>query len=351
MNELSRHIEILLLENDCVIIPGFGGFMAHHVSAVYVEEEGMFYPPQRTLGFNPHLQLNDSLLAQSYVEAYDISYPEAVRKIEAEVEEIRQRITIDGLYEFHGLGVIKLMANDKYEFIPCSAGLLTPELYALDSCSLGMIANKQVAIDMPLKPLGKEEKDVVPKEKTHDDLAEDESYDDRFVLISYTTLRNVMAAAMLLLLFVFSSIPVGQGSDDVDYRPEAQLLQCSIIDTEIISSFIAPTQGSVVADSIADSNEKEMKETVVEEVEKQEKHEEVSPCYAIVLASKVSKQGAENFVSRLTSMGLKSVSVFERGNMRKVVYGSYKSKEEANKELSKMRNAYESFSEAWVSEI
>ena len=30
MNELSRHIEILLLSNDCVIVPCFGGCVAHH---------------------------------------------------------------------------------------------------------------------------------------------------------------------------------------------------------------------------------------------------------------------------------------------------------------------------------
>ena len=88
--ELERHIEILLLSNDCVIVPDLGGFMAHHLEARYDDEECMFLPPQRTLGFNPQLKLNDSLLAQSYVEAYDISYPEAIRRIEAEVAEVRQ---------------------------------------------------------------------------------------------------------------------------------------------------------------------------------------------------------------------------------------------------------------------
>ena len=29
VNRLERHIEILLLSNDCVIVPGFGGFMVH----------------------------------------------------------------------------------------------------------------------------------------------------------------------------------------------------------------------------------------------------------------------------------------------------------------------------------
>ena len=41
--ELERHIEILLLSNDCVIVPDFGGFMAHHVDAHYDKQEGVPY--------------------------------------------------------------------------------------------------------------------------------------------------------------------------------------------------------------------------------------------------------------------------------------------------------------------
>ena len=73
--ELERHIEILLLSNDCVIIPDLGGFMTHYIDAKYDEEDGLFLPPLRSLGFNPQLTINDSMLALSYVEAYDISPP------------------------------------------------------------------------------------------------------------------------------------------------------------------------------------------------------------------------------------------------------------------------------------
>ena len=97
--ELGRHIEILLLSNDCVIVPDLGGFMAHHIEAHYDDEERVFLPPQRTLGFNPQLKLNDSLLAQSYIEAYDISYPEALRRIEEEVSELKQSLSNEGYYE------------------------------------------------------------------------------------------------------------------------------------------------------------------------------------------------------------------------------------------------------------
>ena len=146
MVELAKHIEILLLNNDCVIVPGFGGFMAHHVDSVYDEEEKMFLPPSRTLGFNPRLHINDSLLAQSYVEAYDISYPDAVKRIESEVAEMRQTINNQGFYELSDIGVIQTNDEGNLEFEPCSAGILTPELYALTSYefnALSMLPEKQ----------------------------------------------------------------------------------------------------------------------------------------------------------------------------------------------------------------
>ena len=107
--ELERHIEILLLDNDCVIVPDLGGFMTHHVDARYIEEEQAFLPPLRTLGFNPQLKMNDSLLVQSYVEANDISYPEALRRIEQEVDNIKKQIMYNGSYQLENIGMLKLV--------------------------------------------------------------------------------------------------------------------------------------------------------------------------------------------------------------------------------------------------
>ena len=62
MIELARHIEILLLENDCVIVPELGGFIAHYQPAYYAESDNIYFPPMRTIGFNPQLTMNDGLL-------------------------------------------------------------------------------------------------------------------------------------------------------------------------------------------------------------------------------------------------------------------------------------------------
>ena len=114
MNELKRHIEILLLDNDFVIVPDFGGFVTHYVSARYDENDNVFLPPSRTLGFNPQLRINDSLLVQSYVTAYDISYPEALRRIESEVEELQQTLRTEGRYVMDDIGTLTINSDGNY---------------------------------------------------------------------------------------------------------------------------------------------------------------------------------------------------------------------------------------------
>ena len=139
MIELERHIEILLLNNDCVIIPNFGGFMAHYCEAHYDIRDNSFLPPTRSIGFNPQLKITDSLLAQSYVEAYDISYPEAVRRIEKETDEMKQILDNDGYFELTDIGTLKISQEGRYTFEPCEAGLLTPNLYGLGSFQMPVL--------------------------------------------------------------------------------------------------------------------------------------------------------------------------------------------------------------------
>lgn len=326
MNELSRHIEILLLDNDCVIVPDFGGFMAHHSPAELDKETGLFYPPQRTLGFNSQLTINDSLLAQSYVEAYDISYPEAVLRIEEDIREIKQIIVIEGEYEFHGIGTITRNTDGVYDFIPCTAGLLTPDLYALNSFTLDEQAKETPTENTATNILATSKRD---KERT-------------LRIAAYYTARNIAAAAIILLLFIFSSIPVGVGS--------SKIMSCSVIDTEFITSLIKENS---LLDCIKSINSEEKKgytkfKTSNTSTTHTPSKINTSPVYHIVLASKVTQSGAKNFIVKLNNNGLKDVRINECGSMRRVVYGVYKSKSEADIALNNLKSKNHIFKDAWV---
>lgn len=135
MKELSRHIQVLLLENDCVIVPGLGGFIAHYRPA-FRDEQGNFVPQMRSIGFNPRIVMNDGLLAQSYMQAYSTDFPDATRKIETVVDALKDEIYEKGEVTFEGIGTLSYNIKGEYEFSPSQESFFTPSLYGLEPFTL-----------------------------------------------------------------------------------------------------------------------------------------------------------------------------------------------------------------------
>lgn len=241
MFEIDRHIESLLLKHSCVIVPGFGGFMAHHISARYDETDGMMLPPMRTVGFNPQLTLNDSLLVQSYIETYDISYPEALRQIESEVAEMKMLLENEGCFDICSIGRISINECGQYEFEPCQAGILTPELYGLpgvETVKVGpaqepepvYVENEHKAVVIPIMENSISEDEASGNKSTSDEAALDESGNDESSSVRAPEWYKLVAACALLLIAF--SIPFTLNTDTLN---NANL--CGF-NTEWLSSFI-----------------------------------------------------------------------------------------------------------------
>ena len=108
MERIEKYIEKLLLTHDCVILPDLGGFVAHYEPHYQSEEDHSFFPPTRSLSFNPQLLVNDGLLVQAYMQTYDTTYPEASRLLKQEIDKIKHAIDFNGSYRFENLGVLEL---------------------------------------------------------------------------------------------------------------------------------------------------------------------------------------------------------------------------------------------------
>ena len=104
MKKLAKHIEVLLLENNCVIVPGLGGFIAHYQPAHFDETRNEWVPPMRTFGFNPQLVINDGVLAQSYMQACNTDFPDATRMIEKAVAELKEQLYAESVVALNGVG-------------------------------------------------------------------------------------------------------------------------------------------------------------------------------------------------------------------------------------------------------
>lgn len=193
MIELAKHIEILLLDNDCVIVPELGGFITHYQPAHYEEAEGMYLPPVRTVGFNPQLTMNDGLLTQSYMQAYHTDFPDAVRKIAEKVESLKETLHREGVAEMPGIGMLHYTIHETYEFHPNENGVLSPSLYALDAFSilpLSAEVEECVRTEEPMRA------DVLPMKKRKE------------FRLNPQWLGNAVAVAVAAILFFALSIPV-----------------------------------------------------------------------------------------------------------------------------------------------
>ena len=220
-NNISKHIEKLLLTNDRVAIPSFGVFNVTHVAAEYVEATGLFYPPKRVVDFVIDKSAYDTLLLQSYADALDISMPEAQRVMENDVCEVQVQLQQEGEYYFHGIGTLTKYEDKTLGFEADIAGIATPSLFGLNSFEFkplqAQIAEpaKKAARIISIAPFGQH--------------------------TSLTPLRKVAAAAVAVFVgFSFVSIPVGNGSDNT------KVIQASILSSDVINSIVeSPTSHNV----------------------------------------------------------------------------------------------------------
>lgn len=376
MIEINRHIEILLLSNDCVIVPGFGGFMAHHVDARYDGTDNMFLPPLRTVGFNPQLTMNDSLLVLSYVETYDMSYPEALRRIEDEVAEIRQTLENEGKYEVDNVGILSLNEDGNIEFEPHEAGILTPDFYGLGGFDMMPVAqltageeantNKAATsktaaptteskpnanlVEMPAKPMQKEKEAAVNNSVFINDDEEEETSAE-FISIRKSWLRNLAAACIAIIAFFTISTPLG-----------APTMQKSQIDTGMLNRIMPKEidQMKKAKELVINGDETKLTETSENAAQSagnaaQNANQDAelslpSTYYSIVLASRVTKHNAANYAERLQGKGFKQARVLITENNVKVIYGTYNSESEAHAALKNLRDN-EAFADGWITKV
>ena len=358
--EIERHIEILLLDNDCVIVPGLGGFTAHHVEARFDESDDVFLPPLRTLGFNHQLKINDSLLVQSYIEAYDISYPEALRRIEGEVEELRQRLANDGYYEMTDIGVLEMNEDGNIIFTPCEAGILTPELYGLSSFEMQPLMAEESTTSASSTQVQKPNVEPTPitttvfdqvgqKEETSaNDAGQDTDTDEdaeKTICIKVSWLRNAGIAAAAALLLFFVIFPISHsGLKNVnigDFNGTSFFSKLMPKDSQMNNINISEIKASA-----KDSSRQSVKDSVKDSIKGIEPKVK-SDTFCIVLASCIPQKNAERYVEQLHKKGFDKAYAMVNNKMVRVIYGNYTSETDAYNDLQKIRSKDE-FEQAWI---
>ena len=351
MNDLARHIEALLVDNDCVIVPGLGGFIIHYTPAVWMEKDNMFLPPTRMIGFNARLKVNDGLLVQSYMTAHHVDFAKATKLVEKDADELLSLLHTEGKVTLGNIGQLHLSIHNTLEFIPDTNPLCAPAFYGLESFGIRKLQKpaKKVAPAPRLAPVDvpRPHKPVTPRIQWREKAA---------------FLSNAVAVVAIIILCFALSIPVE--NTEVVKGNYAQLLPtdafCLMKQQSLAITPLVEKKEAAPTKPKAESKAAEVK-LPARKVEKPAAKKPAAPkpvarttktvasprMYHIIIASVGTTKDAENMARSLRNKGFANAKAIIGGGKMRVCIDSYASEAEAYSALNRFRKD-KNYQNAWI---
>ncbi len=128
---IENYISRLLFKHDCVILPGFGGFVTNYTPAKINSVNHTFYPPSKSILFNSKLTSDDGLLIHEVSVSEKISYEKAKSNVLEFIDNCRIKIEDTGFVKLHGIGTISKNRDGNLLFEPDTSVNYLEEAYGL----------------------------------------------------------------------------------------------------------------------------------------------------------------------------------------------------------------------------
>lgn len=164
MFSIIEHIEYLVTLHDCVVVPGWGAFIANYNASSFDAEAGLMSRPRRFIGFNASVSHNDGLLAQSLVRREGIHYNEAMKFIADSVTTFRQQLAMDCEVSMGRLGYFRRNEGRFIEFVPFYHSDGTDQFFGLNDMEIKDVTTLEHEIALADKTAAVAA--IVPKERS-----------------------------------------------------------------------------------------------------------------------------------------------------------------------------------------
>jgi nucleoid DNA-binding protein len=116
--DITVFIRELLFGHDCVIVPGFGGFIGNYNPARIDKNSSTLYPPVKQISFNRNLNHNDGLLIGKVSGSAGINYGDARNMVEEFVAGIRKKLEKGEKVVFDNIGSFVNNKEGNIQFEP-----------------------------------------------------------------------------------------------------------------------------------------------------------------------------------------------------------------------------------------
>jgi hypothetical protein len=320
--DLAYSISQLLYRYDCVIIPGFGGFVTQFKSAAIDRQAHSIYPPSKEVSFNSMLVKNDGVLVNFVAEDQDLSYSSAQNLIDIQVEDWKKQLRFQDLY-LAKIGRFHLGLEQQILFEPeNSTNFLT------DSFGLSAVIAKEIEVQVK-KPLLKR----VPKAKTK--VVSSRSNYLKYAAVFAIGLSVVGLVGAEQIYSKYRQARTEQVRVEDQYKQERIETATFAIDRNLPTILVPVKKLS--------SPDKAEKIELVEEVE-------IAKRYFVIAGAFRDQNNAKKKVSQLLQSGFEDASELgvNKWNLYQVSFGGFQDRLEAEKLLKQVRLS--GAPDAWVLE-
>ena len=131
--DITAFIRELLFGHDCVIVPGFGGFIGNYTPAQVDRSSGTFSPPVKQISFNRNLNHNDGLLVGRISGSLNINYGDARTIVENFAADLRKKLENGERVVFDNIGSFINNQEGNVQFEPDRSSNYHLDSYGLET--------------------------------------------------------------------------------------------------------------------------------------------------------------------------------------------------------------------------
>jgi cell division septation protein DedD len=334
---LDKYVRELLLQHDCVILPGLGGFVANYKPAEFDASQKTVLPPSRQILFNPNLVHNDGLLYALISRKTDYGYKEVQEMAEVYFKTIKYEVGKGLKFVIEDLGYFFINKARKIEFAQETSDNLLIASYGLSFLNYK---------EFDRKP-GRTVKNY-------------EAVDDINPVVRQHRIRRwIYAGAAACLLASMILIPVKMGFlnlSSFDLNPVDSFRKEQAVQEAVVSSPVTETQ---LADPEAGAFESEAGNTEpdassIEPENEPAKSEEPAKTYFtpetsyhIIVGSFKDAENAQQLKQRLVGEGYEAEVLAGANSYYRVSADHFPLKAEAVSALASIRGQL-AFKSAWI---
>ncbi len=141
--DISLYISELLFDYDCVIVPGFGGFICNYKAADIFPVQNTISPPAKAVSFNRNLQNNDGLLVNYISTRQHVSFDAATDMVNSWVTSSRSILANKEYLRVKKVGVFSSDIEGNLQFAPFNEVNYLKSSYGLKTITVQPVVRRR----------------------------------------------------------------------------------------------------------------------------------------------------------------------------------------------------------------